>query len=83
MKHFFLAFILLYSLTCYSQSFKKAWEPIQKRIDKGESFSNTELNTFLQKYEKDLDQKLIERSILFDFLGGNAIKDEKYDEAVA
>lgn len=82
MKHFFFVFIFFCSLNSFSQSFKKAWEPIQKGIDKGESFSNAELNEFLQKYEKDLDQNLIERSILFDFLGGNVFKEEKYDEAV-
>ncbi|MCD6017031.1 MAG: hypothetical protein K0S53_152 [Bacteroidetes bacterium] len=82
MKHFFLAFTFVCCLTGFSQSFKKAWEPIQKRIDKGESFSNTELHGFLEKYEKDLDQNLIERSILFDFLGGNAFKEQKFDEAV-
>lgn len=82
MKSLFIIFIAFFSLNCFSQSFKKAWEPLQKRIDKGESFSNAELNDFLQKYEKDLDQNLIERSILYDFLGGNAFKEEKYDVAV-
>lgn len=82
MKQLFCFLMLILSCSGYSQNFKKAWEPIQKRIDKGESFSNVELNGFLQKYEKDLDQNLIERSILFDFLGGNAFKEEKYDEAV-
>lgn len=81
MKHLICIFLFLCT-GAYAQSFKKAWEPLQKRIDKGESFSNAELNNFLVKYEKDLDQNLIERSILFDFLGGNAFKEEKYDLAV-
>ncbi|MES2567043.1 MAG: CHAT domain-containing tetratricopeptide repeat protein [Bacteroidota bacterium] len=82
MKKCLYLFLCFLSLSGFSQSFKKAWEPVQKRIDKGESFSNAELNNFLLKYEKDLDQNLIERSILFDFLGGNAFKEERYDEAV-
>ncbi|MBC7695180.1 MAG: CHAT domain-containing protein [Burkholderiales bacterium] len=81
MKHLICIFLFLCT-GAFSQSFKKVWEPLQKRIDKGESFSNTELNIFLVKYEKDLDQNLIERSILFDFLGGNAFKEEKYEQAV-
>jgi CHAT domain-containing protein len=82
MKQILLAVIFLWGIHGFPQSFKKAWEPIQKRIDKGESFSNSELNDFLTKYEKDLDQNLIERSILLDFLGGNAFKEQRYNEAV-
>ncbi|MGZ3931241.1 MAG: CHAT domain-containing protein, partial [Bacteroidia bacterium] len=66
-----------------AQNSQKAWEPIQKRIDKGESFSNEEITAFQKKYEKDLEKNPIEKSILIDFSGTNAFKAEKYNEAVA
>jgi CHAT domain-containing protein len=82
MKHLFLLFICLLCFNGFSQDLKKAWEPIQKRLDKGESFTNDELNIFLKKHEKELDQNLIEKSILIDCLGTNAFKEEKYQESV-
>lgn len=77
---FFL--ITFLSLNAYTQNFAKAWEPIQKRIDNGESFSNEELNSFLKKHEKDLESNKIEKSIIYDYLGSNAFKEEKYPEAI-
>lgn len=82
MKYLFLFFIFSLCVNSHSQSFTKAWETIQKRIDKGESFTNEEINTFQKKYVNELAKNLIEKSILIDFLGGNAFKEEKYDEAV-
>lgn len=82
MKHII---ILLFTCLCGSinaQNFAKAWEPLQKRIDKGESFTNQELNDFLNKHKQDLEKNKIEKSIIYDFLGGNAFKEEKYTEAV-
>lgn len=81
MKRLFIFFILLH-FTSAAQNFQKAWEPVQKRIDKGESFSNEEIFAFQKKYEKDLEKNLVEKSILIDFLGTNAFKAERYDEAI-
>jgi CHAT domain-containing protein len=75
-----LFFCLLY-INGFSQSFSKAWQPIQKRIDKGDSFTNEELNLFLKKYEKELQQNLLEKSIVIDYLGSNAFHEEKYQES--
>ncbi len=79
-----LVLLFLFSfINVFSQSFEKAWEPIQKRIDKGESFTDEELNAFSKKYEKELEKNLIEKSIITDFLGTNAFKQERYNDAVA
>lgn len=82
MKKVFI--LLFFYLSCFlqAQNFAKAWEPIQKRIDKGESFSNEELNAFLKKHESDLEKNKIEKSIIYDYLGANAFQEEKYPEAI-
>jgi CHAT domain-containing protein len=82
MRHLLLFFICLLCVNGFSQSFSKAWDPIQKRIDKGELFTNNELNAFLKIHEKELEKNLIEKSILIDYLGTNAFKEEKYQESV-
>lgn len=82
MKKIILFLITICTFNAYAQNFAKAWEPIQKRIDNGESFSNEELNSFLKKHEKDLESNKIEKSIIYDYLGSNAFKDEKYPEAI-
>ena len=74
----FFCFVIQLS---FSQNFAKLWEPIQTRIDKGGSFTNEELNTFLKKHEKELQQNLIEKSILIDYLGSNAFHEAKYQES--
>lgn len=73
-------FSLLASLQ--SQTFEKAWEPFQKRIDIGDAFTNEELRSFMKKYEKDLEKNYVEKSIIYDFLGGNAFKAQSYQEAI-
>ena len=74
-------FLLLFNFS-FSQNFAKLWEPMQARIDKGGSFSNQELNSFLKTHDKLLQQNLIEKSILIDYLGSNAFHAEKYQESV-
>ncbi len=81
MKKIILIFCCLIYINSFSQSFTKIWDPIQKRIDKGDSFTNEELNLFLKKYEKELQQNLIEKSILIDYLGSNAFQEAKYQES--
>lgn len=83
MKRFFIFLFFTSSLFSFSQSFQKAWEPIQARIDKGDSFTDEELNAFYKKYEKDLEKNLIEKSMIIDFFGMNAFKQERYSDAVA
>lgn len=83
MKKVFILLFIFFSYFLQAQNFAKAWEPLQKRIDKGESFSNEELNLFLKKHEKELESNKIEKSILYDYLGANAFKEEKYPEAIA
>jgi hypothetical protein len=68
MKHLFYI-LLVCSLSGQAQNFAKLWQPIQARIDKGGSFSNEELNSFLKTHDKLLQQNLIEKSILIDYLG--------------
>ena len=82
LKQSLILFLIFSFINVFSQSFEKAWEPIQKRIDKGESFTDEELNAFSKKYEKDLEKNLIEKSIITDFLGVNAFKQERYNDAV-
>jgi CHAT domain-containing protein/tetratricopeptide (TPR) repeat protein len=82
MKQFFVLILLFTLQLSFSQSFEKAWEPIQKRIDKGESFTDEELNAFSKKYAKDLEKNLVEKSIIVDFLGTNAFHQERYQDAV-
>ncbi|MES2513091.1 MAG: CHAT domain-containing tetratricopeptide repeat protein [Bacteroidota bacterium] len=81
MKKVTLLFFYLLCIDGFSQSFAKAWQPIQKRIDKGDAFSNEELRSFLKKYDKELQQNLIEKSIIMDYLGSNAFHEEKYQES--
>ncbi len=81
MKYLFYI-ILLCGLSGQAQNFAKLWEPIQARIDKGGSFTNEELNNFLKTHDKLLQQNLIEKSILIDYLGSNAFKEDKYQESV-
>ncbi|MBK6984648.1 MAG: CHAT domain-containing protein [Bacteroidetes bacterium] len=81
MKHLFYI-LLVCSLSGQAQNFAKLWEPIQARIDKGGSFSNEELNGFLKTHDKLLQQNLIEKSILIDYLAVNAFKAEQYQESV-
>jgi CHAT domain-containing protein len=73
---------LLFAVSLNSQSLAKAWEPVQKRIDNGESFTNEELLSFMKKYQKELDKNYVEKSIIYDFLGSNAFKEERYQDAV-
>jgi CHAT domain-containing protein len=79
-----IAIICLFLFQCkgYAQSFDKLWEPIQVRIDQGGSFSNDELLDFLKKHDKLLQKNLIEKSILIDYLGSNAFKEDRYQESV-
>jgi hypothetical protein len=51
-------FLLVFNLS-FSQNFAKLWEPMQARIDKGGSFSNEELNSFLKTHDKLLQKNLI------------------------
>jgi CHAT domain-containing protein len=81
LKKTLLIFLCLTCLNVFSQSFTKIWEPVQKRIDRGDAFTNEELNSFLKKYEKELQQNLIEKSILIDYLGSNAFHEKKYQES--
>ena len=82
MKNYYFVIILLCSLLGQAQNFAKLWDPMQARIDKGGSFSDEELNNFLKTHDKLLQQNLIEKSILIDYLGSNAFKAEKYQESV-
>ncbi len=83
MKQFIILLIFFVSNLSIAQNFTKAWESIQQRIDKGESFTNEELTQFLKKHEKDLEVNKIEKSVLYDYLGSNAFKEEKYPEAIS
>lgn len=82
MKKLCFVLLCLLQLNSFSQNFAKLWEPIQARIDKGDSFTDEELTNFLKTHDKLLQQNLIEKSILIDYLGGNAFKAEKYQESV-
>ncbi len=81
MKKLFFISLYLLQINGFSQNFTKLWEPIQSRIDKGGSFSNEELNDFLKTHDKLLQQNLIEKSILIDYLGSNAFREAKYQES--
>ena len=82
MKKLFFILLYLLQIQIFSQNFAKLWEPMQAHIDKGGSFSNEELKHFLKTHDKLLQQNLIEKSILIDYLGGNAFKEEKYQESI-